>query len=118
MKRITKFLLVFVFVLSVFTLAACGKVKVSDITIENSAITLEVEATEQINVTVLPDDAADKSVTFVSESPAIATVSDSGLVTAVAVGSTKMAVKAGKIEKEVTVTVIEKGPEALILLLH
>ncbi|MDD4062887.1 MAG: Ig-like domain-containing protein [Bacilli bacterium] len=115
MKRITKYLLIFVFVLSVFTLAACGKVKVTDITIENPAISLEEEATEQIVYTVLPEDATDKTVTFASANPEIATVSETGLVTGVAAGSTKITVTSGKIEKEVDVTVVEKGPEPLTI---
>lgn len=50
------------------------------------SITLNPGVTRQLTATVRPDDATDKSVTWTSSNTSVATVSSSGLVTAVAAG--------------------------------
>ena len=49
--------------------------------------------TEQLIATVTPADAVNKNVTWTSSNPAVATVSDTGLVTAVAKGTTTITVR-------------------------
>jgi len=64
-------------------------VKVTGITIRpNNISTLKVGLSQQFNATVLPDDATNKTVTWRSSAPAIATVdANTGLVTAVSPGT-------------------------------
>jgi uncharacterized protein YjdB len=79
-------------------------VLVTDITIEPAVVTLTVAApTQQLTVTVLPEDATRPAVTYTSSDPAIATVSATGLVTRVANGTTNITVAAtdGSGESEV-----------------
>ncbi len=57
-----------------------------------SATLTSAGATKQLAVTVSPSNADDKSVTWTSSKPEVATVSDSGLVTAVANGTTTITV--------------------------
>ena len=62
-------------------------VKVQSLTLSDSALTVEVTDTASLTVaTVVPEDAADKTVTWTSSAPAVATVDETGLVTAVAMG--------------------------------
>ena len=55
--------------------------------------TLKVPGLVKLNATVYPSTTTDPSVTWTSENPAVATVDPNGLVTAVAVGSTRITVK-------------------------
>ena len=61
-------------------------VPVSDLTITPNATTINVGSTSQINATILPSNATNKGVTYLSANPTIASVNSSGLVTAVDVG--------------------------------
>lgn len=79
-------------------------VLVTDISIDPAVVTLTVAApTQQLTVTVLPEDATRPAVTYVSSDPAVATVSATGLVTRVANGTTNITVAAtdGSGESEV-----------------
>jgi uncharacterized protein YjdB len=58
------------------------------VTLSETAISLAAGETRQLSATVEPQDAENKALIWVSTAPAFATVSDSGLVTAVAVGAT------------------------------
>ena len=75
-------------------ITSCGDddptVKVTGIKLsQNKAILME-EQQLQLTATVLPENATDKKVTFASEDPSIATVSQTGLVTAVSQGVTQI----------------------------
>jgi len=61
---------------------------VSGITIDASTISLMPGATHQLTATILPDNASNKEMTWSSDNDAVATVSQTGLVTAVKSGST------------------------------
>lgn len=61
-------------------------VLVTAINLDKSALSLTERETEQLSAIVSPDDATDKSVTWKSSNDDVATVSTSGLVTAVAAG--------------------------------
>jgi hypothetical protein len=80
--------------LSGFVLTGCGdllddalKTKVTGINISPSTLTLAVNATTVLVPTILPNDASDRTVTWQSVDPTIATVSD-GVVTGLKAGST------------------------------
>jgi formylglycine-generating enzyme required for sulfatase activity len=78
------------------TVASCSKdepevVTVSDVTLNKSAIALIVGHTEILTATVAPDNAEDKTLTWTSSLPAVATV-DNGLVTARTKGTTLITV--------------------------
>lgn len=67
------------------------KQKVSSITLSASSLSLMLSAkTYQLRATVLPGTATDPTVTWKSTKPSVATVSDTGLVTLVASGSTSI----------------------------
>ncbi|MFB0973601.1 MAG: Ig domain-containing protein, partial [Bacteroidales bacterium] len=61
-------------------------IHVTDITLNKTSDTLIVDETLQLAATVKPDDATDKSFTWSSSKPSVASVDANGLVTAVAVG--------------------------------
>ena len=61
--------------------------RVKSIIIDESQVTIERTKTARLSVTVMPEDAGDKSVTWSSDNDGIATVDGDGLVTAVAAGT-------------------------------
>lgn len=71
-------------------------VPVSDLTITPSITTINVGSTSQINATILPSNATNKGVTYLSANPTIASVNSSGLVTAVAVGEISIKVSSAE----------------------
>ena len=83
-------------------------VHVTSVSLNKPSLSLEVGANETLTATVSPDNATDKSVTWNSSAPGVATVSSTGVVTAVAAGTatiTVTTVDGGKTAKcEVTVT--------------
>ncbi len=72
-----------------------GEVPVSSVSVTPASCSLEVGATQTLSATVLPDNATDKTVWWSSDNTSVATVSSSGVVTAVAVGTCKISAKAG-----------------------
>ena len=90
-----------------------NEVFLTDMTLGKTSVKLEINGTEQINATVSPENASIKDLEFASENPAVATVSEKGLIKGMSVGSTNIVVKTkGKkadgtqIEKKVAVEVI------------
>ena len=61
-------------------------IPVTDITLNHEALTLAPKDTITLIATVQPDDADNKNVTWTSSNPAMATVNNDGLVTAIANG--------------------------------
>ncbi len=61
-------------------------VKVESISLSETSLSLEEGKTATLTATVLPDDAADKTVSWTSSDAAIATVDENGQVTAVKAG--------------------------------
>jgi hypothetical protein len=82
-------------------------IPVESIEIGFSGGKLWVGQTYQINPTVLPADATDKTVTYYSNNTEVATVSSSGLVTAVATGTATITASAGGKSDTVVFTVVE-----------
>lgn len=65
-----------------------GAIPVTGISLNESANTLTVGgATDQLVPTITPNDATDQSVTYTSDTPSVATVDSSGLITAVSAGT-------------------------------
>jgi parallel beta-helix repeat protein len=62
-------------------------IPVTGITLNSTSASLIVGATQQLTATVLPVNATNKNVNWSTSNPAIATVSASGLLTAVSVGN-------------------------------
>ena len=79
-------------------------VAVTGVTLDQSAVELEIGGTATLVATVTPEDATDKTVTWTSSDEAVATVQD-GVVTAVAAGEATITAKAGDAEAACTVTV-------------
>ena len=73
-------------------LASCEKdsAKVSGITVTPASVTLEAGKTVSLKAAVVPETAADKTVRWESENPAVADVTASGVVTAKAAGETSV----------------------------
>ncbi len=67
-------------------------VPVTDVSVSPGSLQLNIGDTYQLSATVSPVDAADKSVTWSSDNPAVAAVSDAGLVTAIAAGTSVVTV--------------------------
>ena len=89
------------------------RVHVTGVTLDKSSASLTVGGTTALTATVNPGDATDKSVTWSSSDTAVATVDQSGKVTAVAKGTTNITVttKDGGHKATCTVTVNEKAEE-------
>ena len=83
-------------------------IPVTSVTLNKTSLALTEQETFQLAATVSPDNATDKNVTWSSSNTAIATVSDNGLVTAVAEGSMTITAKAGDKTATCTVTVSKK----------
>ena len=85
---------------------------VSAIQVTKATEDLEVGGTATISASVTPENASDKSLVYVSDSDAIATVDASGKITAVAEGTTTISVSSndGNASKEVTVNVTVPVP--------
>ena len=78
------------------------------ITVTNTNLSVVAGKTLQLSVNVQPNDAFDKSVTYASKNEAVATVSDTGLVTGVKAGTADITVTAkdgSGVTATITVTV-------------
>ncbi len=65
---------------------------VTGVTLNTASIATHIGATEQLTATIAPANAANKDITWASSNEGVATVSESGLVTGVADGSTTITV--------------------------
>ncbi|MFA6190384.1 MAG: Ig-like domain-containing protein [Candidatus Staskawiczbacteria bacterium] len=67
-------------------------ISVTGVTLDDSTASILVDATHQLTSTVAPDNATDSSVTWSSSNTSVATVSDTGLVTAISAGTATITV--------------------------
>lgn len=74
------------------TIDAQTNVPVTGVPLSQTELSLTEGGTAQLNATVLPNDATNKSVTWTSNAPGVATVDSSGKVTAVASGTATITV--------------------------
>lgn len=85
-----------------------GFVAIVSISLDRESITLEEESSAILVATVKPDDATDKTVVWSSSNTSIATVDQSGNVTAVKEGSAAITASAGDKQATCSVTVKKK----------
>jgi alpha-amylase len=90
-------------------------VPVTSVTLNQTSATLEVNKTLQLTATVNPDNADDKTVTWSSSDPTVASVSDTGLVKALKAGKVVITAACGgkSATCEVTVSPIGASGENL-----
>jgi uncharacterized protein YjdB len=112
MNRLTKLLFLFILPL----LFACTQkepevqeVRVESVTLSQSSAEIEIGQTLQLNVTVSPSTATRKDITWSSSKSSVASVSSSGLVTAVSEGTTTITATADGKKGECTVSVVKKA---------
>ena len=80
-------------------------IPVENVTLNVTTLTLAPNMTKTLTATVNPDDADDKTVTWSSSNPSVATVSNDGMVTAVKVGAATITAQAGSKTAACEVTV-------------
>ena len=68
-------------------------IAVSGVTVDPTTKTLDIGGTQQLTATISPSNATNKNVTWESDTTGVATVSSTGLVTAVAEGTATITVK-------------------------
>ena len=100
-----------VILLALATLSSCTdfkEVKVSNITLNSKAVTLEIGQTAKLIATVSPQDATNTTIIWSSDNTSVVLVSKDGTVTAVAPGTAKITVKSddGGISDSCVVTVL------------
>ena len=83
--------------------------EVSEVTLNKTSANLTVGKTLQLEATVVPAEATDKTVTWSSSDVDVATVDENGKVTAVAVGEAEITATAGEKSATCTVTVEKKA---------
>jgi len=84
----------------------------TSVTLDTEQVALKLSETYTLQTTVLPDDAADKSVSYTTSDADVATVSETGVITAVGVGTATITVKSNANEgltDSVAVTVSATG---------
>lgn len=106
MNRLTIFLLITLPILFACTQKE-QEVRVESVSINQSSVELEIGKTIQLNATVSPSTATRKEITWSSSQSSVASVSSSGLVTAVSEGTTKITATADGKKGECTVTVFK-----------
>ncbi|MBC2727213.1 MAG: Ig-like domain-containing protein, partial [Desulfosporosinus sp.] len=95
--------------ISTTTAAVNVRVAVTGVNLDKETLTLEAGKTGSLTAAVLPEDAPDKTVTWSSSNPAVATVNSNGEVTGVNLGTAIISVKTtdGSYTASCTVTVIK-----------
>ncbi len=84
------------------------KIPVASVELSQTEITLEVDGTATLTAAVTPDNATNKTVTWESDKTNIATVDNTGKVTAIAQGTAKITATADGKSANCTVTVTAK----------
>lgn len=83
-------------------------VEVQSVSLDSPTLSMQVGDTERLTATVYPSNASEKTLTWTSNNPSVATVSQSGLVNAVGAGTAVITVKAGEKTANCSVTVSPK----------
>lgn len=84
-------------------------VKVSEIKLDKTSVSLKAGETAQLTAVVTPDNATDKTVTWTSSKPTVAAVDENGKITAVAPGTATITATAGDKSATCTVTVAKEA---------
>lgn len=82
-----------------------AEVAVSGVSIDQSSVEMTIGEKKQLSATVTPSDATDQSITWSSSKKSVATISNQGLVTAIAEGTTTIKARAGEKTSACIVTV-------------
>ncbi|MDR2149016.1 MAG: Ig-like domain-containing protein [Tannerella sp.] len=82
-----------------------NKISVTGVSLDKTAVTMEIGDTEQLTATVTPSDATDQNVTWSTGDASIADVSPTGLITAKAAGTATITVTTADGGKTATCTV-------------
>lgn len=90
-------------------------IPVSSISLDKTELTLPVGASEALQATVLPDNAADKTVTWTSSDPSVAEVGVNGQVAGISVGEATITATAGDKTAQCVVTVTPVAVERIEL---
>lgn len=86
-----------------------GEILVQSISVEKPTLQLYSQGSEQIKVNILPEKATDKTLTYNSSNPKIATVSNTGLIKALSAGEVKITITSSNNKKaEVNLKVLPK----------
>ena len=111
-----------IFLLSVFAVAACSEVQipqvpVASVQINKNQLTLTKGKTFVLSVSMLPEEATDKSIVWKSTKESVATVTPDGLVTAVGYGTSYIVATnpASSLTAACMVTVEMKGPYQVVV---
>ena len=93
------------------TLTTAYTTSVNKVSLDKTELALTVGDTQALTATITPDDANNKSVSWSSDKPSVATVDENGKVTAVAEGTAKITVTTvdGKKTADCAVTVTAKS---------
>lgn len=83
-------------------------IKAESISLDRTSLEIEVESVYTLIATVLPDNAADKTVTWTSDNPSTASVSNEGTVTGISEGKTTIHAKIADHEASCEVNVVPK----------
>lgn len=78
------------------TVNQAGRIAVTSVELDQTSLTLKPEETATLIATVQPDNATDKTVTWTTSDPEIATVDETGKVTAIKDGIATITAKAGE----------------------
>ncbi len=84
-------------------------IPVTNISLDKTSVALEIGDTQTLTATITPSNATDKTVTWTSSNPSVASVSN-GVITAKAVGTATITVKTTDGSKTATCTVTVKTP--------
>ena len=84
-------------------------VKVSEVKLDKTSVSLKAGETAQLTATVTPDNATDKTVTWTSSKPTVAAVDENGKITAVAPGTATITATADGKSATCTVTVAKEA---------
>lgn len=116
MKKFFSCLTALVAAFCLIAFAACGgdgqnddqKVAVTGVSLDKAEGTLKIGETLSLSATVAPANATEKTVTWTSSAPAVATV-QAGTVTAVSTGTAEITATAGGKSAKCTVTVLHES---------
>jgi uncharacterized protein YjdB len=80
-----------------------GDVKLTDITVTPSSVSLVIGQSQKVTAKAVPENATGVAFEWSSAAPEIATVTQDGTISVVAVGTTTVTVKSGSISKSISV---------------
>lgn len=83
------------------------EIAVTSVVLSQATAEMIIGETVQLKETVLPNNATDKTVTWASSKQSVASVSDSGLITAISEGVTSIVATAGGVSASCQVTVLK-----------